>query len=233
MCLLNLIHGLLGILSGEYYQTFIYGDLKMLDLKKFCSNDFFQGGRFKAPFGDSNFTYAFAWSVLVRVPKVDGQNNLPEFEYDDFIQKCENSLDGVETLAYKPLINFPEIHYEECRVCEGTELVATVNKCKQCRGLGFTDTGDCKSCSGIGFVADMSKLHKCPECRGEKQLAYRLNYVPISDGVSTVRVDSVTVNLFSGFKDVMYAINEHGLVIKFDGGYGLIAKLKDEIQEAA
>jgi len=195
-----------------------------IDLQPFCGT--FCNDDFDKPFGFGEYTYATNGHIVVRVPLIAGTERKPPVKVAGIKFYPENEHLG--SWIKVPQYDAPE--KERCGSCKGSKRAAP---CHDCDGDGTVEMlhrshwyeAQCKECDGEGLIPGGDKT--CSSCDGSGET--------YTDQYARQKIENVTlaVRLLDKIKalpgaELYFPAQKSGMVnFRFDGGVGLVMKMKE------
>lgn len=169
----------------------------MIDLQKFCGNDWFRSYLHK-PFSKDGFTWATNGHVIVRVPLVEGVEPLSSKQP----LNVDATIAGLDdAIFFAPSFNLPpekELHDIECPSCDGR---GRAHECPDCECI-------CEDCDGKKTIK--SEPTESTTIGG---VYFTLRYINLICSLPGIQISN-TANVKGGTHKPM--------LFRFDGGVGAL-----------
>lgn len=226
----------------------------MIDLQKYCMDSGDPRYYLTQPFSKDKSIYATNGHLAIRIdlnssdmlglrPKIDEEflDQRTKDLHNSTAVKIDEYLQGVEDLQFVNFDALPPVDFKCCSACDGKGVVPKKIVCSECDGYGEvtlqnshnTYEVECKTCDGKHEVNSPSELEPCSNCEGQgKVVDERLNRVRLSGPMHEFTFFNHKLRLMAELPGAMYSVYQHGLAVKFDGGYGLLMRLKEENEVA-
>lgn len=195
-----------------------------IDWLAFCEKEGSSRLDMSTPFVLNGWRYATDARVAIRIPCGEPNTEAKEKRFPPIEQLFANfPEDGFEPWPEVDVFNA----MGDCPECD-CGLVNSV-ECRKCLGRGFTvcnecgTEDDCKPCKGEGYVGD-----DCGNCNGKGELVWTWVQRIGDDYTAHAKY----AELFRELPNVEFVNNNGKLLIRFDGGQGILMCLeKGSIKE--
>ncbi|HCH5589192.1 TPA: hypothetical protein NKZ51_004545 [Vibrio parahaemolyticus] len=186
----------------------------------------------REPFNYGKYTYFTDGNVMVRIPKEEGHQELPEEKKENYHNAINKFFASFKSASFKPLPAVPDITMQTCTDCGGSGKL-TKKECPECEGFGEVEaqteynTYDvpCKTCDEVGYINVNGGDHECENCDGTGQSPkFKLESMNLDGGLISLkmahRIKSLPSLEIGKIGDLFFGF-------KFEGGTGVAAGVQD------